>query len=341
MKITLFFCAIFLTIISCTNKIKTVERSFYYWKSDNYYLDSKEDLLIKNLYIQKMYIKFFEVDFNEAIGNIPVSKSNFRYNEKFKFIVVPTIFIKNDVFIKSDKVAIDSLASNIKFLIEKRFKENFEFTTFSEIQIDCDWTLKSKENYFYFLRKIKSLSKKEISCTLRLYPYKYQTKMGIPPVDRATLMCYNLINPLENHAKNSILDLKELESYLTVNDKYPIHLDVALPIYSWMQVYQNNQFSEVIYNDLKTVKTIMKPIKPLWFEITKDTVVNYNNYLRVGDKIKYEETTAKKILEAIKIIKKNIRFDKNATVTLFHLDEEQLNNFSNEEISSFYSSFSK
>lgn len=341
MKHILFFCLIFLTLFSCSNKIENVERAFYYWKSNEWRISQKEDSIIKKVGIQKIYVKFFEVDNSEVLGNIPVSKSNLRLEESDKYDIIPTVFIKNDVFLKSNKKSIDSLALNVNFLINKRLKENYEKNMISELQIDCDWTLKSKENYFYFLMKIKEISKKKISCTLRLYPYKYSSKMGIPPVDRATLMCYNLLNPLENHTKNSILDLKELESYLSIEHKYPIPLDVALPIYSWMQVYQNNQFSEVIYKDLNEIKTVLKPIKPHWFEVTKDTVFNYDNYLRIGDKIKYEEITKIKILEAIKIIKKNIAFQDTTTITLFHLDEEQLNKFSNEEISSFYTAFSK
>ncbi|MEM0544143.1 hypothetical protein WFZ85_16275, partial [Flavobacterium sp. j3] len=95
----------------------------------------------------------------------------------------------------------------------------------------------------YFLKKLKEISKKEISCTLRLYPYKYPDKMGVPPVDKVMIMCYNLINPLENENKNSILDLAELESYLISVPKYHKHIVIAFPIYSWMQVYLNKRFS--------------------------------------------------------------------------------------------------
>ncbi len=341
MKKILFCGTILLTFLSCNNKIEKVERAFYYWKSNEWRISQKEDSIIKKIGIQKIYVKFFEVDNSEVLGNFPISKSNLRIDEEFKYNIIPTIFIKNDVFLKSNQKAIDSLVLNVNFLLNKKLKENYEKNMITELQMDCDWTLKSKENYFYFLKKIKEISKKKISCTLRLYPYKYPNKMGIPPVDKATLMCYNLINPLENHTKNSILDLKELESYLNTEKKYPVPLDVALPIYSWMQVYQNNEFSEVIYNNLNEINTVLKPIKPLWFEVTKDTVFNYDTYLRVGDKIKYEETTAKKITEAIKIIKKNVSFQKNTTVTLFHLDEQQLNKFSNKEFSSFYTAFSK
>jgi hypothetical protein len=134
--------------------------------------------------------------------------------------------------------------------------------------------------------------------------------------------------------------LTELESYLNGSLKYPLHLDVALPIYSWAQVYHNEQFSAVLYTDTKQIKTILKEEKPLWYNVTRDTVIN-TTYLRVGDKIKYEETDAEKIKSAIQNLKKHIDFDNNTTVALFHLDKNQINNFTHEELSDFYTDFSK
>ena len=119
MKKILFFCSIFLTLTSCSNKIKKVERSFYYWKSNGYYLDIKEDSILKNLNIQKLYVKFFEVDHSEILGNIPVSKSNLRLEESNKYNIIPTVFIKNDVFLKSNQKSLDSLVLNVNFLINK------------------------------------------------------------------------------------------------------------------------------------------------------------------------------------------------------------------------------
>jgi hypothetical protein len=164
--------------------------------------------------------------------------------------------------------------------------------------------------------------------------------MGVPPVEKVTLMCYNLLNPLENPSKNSILDLSELKNYLKGSRTYSKHLDIALPIYSWAQVYHNEHFSAVLYTDTKQLKTILKQDKPLWYSVIKDTVIN-NTYLRIGDKIKYEEIDAEKIKSTIALLKQHIKFDKNTTVTLFHLDENQLNNFTYENLSDFYTDFSK
>lgn len=328
---------------SCThNKIEHVERAIYYWKSDSRPTE-KETAIVDSIGMQKLYIKFFEVDRNEEMGNFPIAKTDWwRYSvDEYRTIEkIPTVYLKNSVFLKSSKEELDQLADNVNFLVTKYCKEKFyNLDEVKEFQMDCDWTLKSRDNYFYFLQKLKSISSKKLSCTLRLYPYKYPNKMGVPPVDKAMLMCYNLLNPLENQEKNSILDLDELKSYVKGSTQYPLHLDIALPVYSWAQVYHNELFSAILYSNFNELKKVLKKDSDLWYSVTSDTLVG-ETFLRVGDKIKYESTDAQKINAAITILKKHLKFDSNTTVALFHLDEKQLSNFTNEELSTFYTSFS-
>ncbi len=338
--LTILFVLLF-QACSKPNKVENVERAFYYWKSDNWNLSEMEDKVIDTQKVSKLYVKFFEVEHNNLMGNIPISKNNLSFYSDKKFTVVPCVYIRNEVFLESKKEALDLLADNVAFLINKKKEDNLDrLKEVDEIQMDCDWTINSKENYFYFLKKLKEIYKKKVSCTLRLYPYKYPDKMGIPPVDKVMLMCYNLINPLDNKDKNSILDINELGLYLNKQREYPVHLDIALPIYSWMQLYQNNQFTKVIYNDFDKIEPFLKPIKPLWFEVTKDITLP-NLYLRVGDKVKYDKITSNQLNKAINIIKKKVILERQITVSLFHLDAEQTKYFSHEEISTLYSSFSK
>lgn len=344
MKHIFMLLALSAVLFSCApDKVEHVERAFYYWKSDQWSsTTSIERNLLDSLDVHKVYVKYFEVEKNSVMGNIPISKTNFRlYDMPDSLSIVPTIYLHNEVFSKTvKKETLDTLADNVNYLIDKYNKEYFGTAkTITEYQMDCDWTLSTKDNYFYFLKKIKELSKKRISCTLRLYPYKYPDKMGIPPVDSAMLMCYNLTNPMESKDKNSILDLKELSSYLG-DYKYPLHLDIALPLYSWVHVYQNNQFSQVLYTDIKELKKALKQEKPLWYEAKKDTMVD-DFYLRKGDKLKIEEMDAAYINNAIAIIKKKILLDKNITVSFFHLDSEQLSAYTNEQIDSLYTAFTK
>lgn len=342
MKKTLFLALLSVILFSCKNEnnIKNVERAFYYWKTSDSRLQEEADSILKTTNTKKLYVKFFEVEHNELMGNIPFSKNRMNIYDTI-IEIVPTVFIKNEVFLKSSFNELDLLADNINFLINKYRTEDFKKgIVVKEFQMDCDWTIKSKDKYFYFLKKLKSISSKEISCTLRLYPYKYREKMGIPPVDKVTLMCYNLLNPLESPKQNSILDIEELSKYLSGTSKYPLHVDIALPIYSWMQLYQNNQFQNVMYNNHEYLIKNMKKIDDLWYEVTEDVQVD-DNYIRIGDKIKYEQVTKETIEKTIALLKKNIDFDSTTTVALFHLDDAPLQKYTNEEINSIYTSFSK
>lgn len=341
-----FFLFLFSAVLfSCqkNTKVETVERAFYYWKNDTS-LNYQDAEKLKSLEVQKMYVKYFEIDYNEAMGNFPFAKNNHISYELSDFkdlTIIPTIYIKNEIFKFNTEKTLDVLADNIVFLVDKYNKEITSATTNTEIQIDCDWTASTKDKYFYLLNKIKEISKREISCTLRLYPYKYPDKMGVPPVDKVTLMCYNLIKPLSQKEKNSILDFDELKLYLDKERSYPKHVDVALPIFFWAHLYQGNQFTEVLKLNAKDLKGFTKPLRPMWYEVTADTVMGYSTYLRKGDKIKCEEVSPETLSKTIEIIKKNVALDKSITVSLFHIDNQVLNQYTNEELSSFFDSFIK
>jgi hypothetical protein len=339
-----FVSCLFLSCSQKETKVENVEKAFYYWKSNTSFDDYSMERINK-LKVKKIYLKFFEVDYNETMGNFPYEKnkpSEYDFRDLDSLTIVPTIFIKNEIFQYNTEKSLDKLADNIVFLIDKYHKGSEKpIFNYSEIQIDCDWNKSTKDKYFYLLKKIKELSKKEISCTLRLYPYKYPDIMGVPPVDKAMLMCYNLIKPLSNKNKNSILDLSELKSYLNERRSYPVHLDVALPVFYWTQWYQNNRFSGLLNINSADIAGFTKEVKPMWYEVTKDSTYNYDSYFKKGDQIKCEEVSASTINEAISIIRQHVELDKNTTVSLFHLDDSTFKKYNDEEISSFYSSFSK
>ncbi|MCL9806244.1 hypothetical protein NAT51_11970 [Flavobacterium amniphilum] len=339
-----------LFLLSCSNdsNVEHVERAFYYWKG-NSSINEDDAKHLNDLKVRKLYVKLFEVDYTEARGNFPFEKSRideYEVGRMDSVKVVPTIFIKNGIFQYNDEKTLDQLADNIVYLIEKYSKNEYgedrKVFNYDEIQIDCDWTKSTKDKYFYLLKKIKSLSGKEISCTLRLYPYKYPDIMGVPPVDKVTLMCYNLIKPLTKKDKNSILDIEELKKYLNERKSYPVHIDVALPVFYWTQLYQNNRFAELLEFSTNDVKTFAKNTQPLWYQIERDTSFNYGEtYLKAGDQIKCEDVKASDINLAIELIKKYVDLDKTATISLFDLDENTFKQYTHEEISGFYSGFTK
>ena len=345
-----------MSFLSCGNRHGHVEKAFYYWKNNGYSLSHDELMCLKNQGITKLYVKFFEVEPDAILGQVPVAKSelhiwNYSFSRDADTVfkstmqaleIIPTVYIRNEALSGTSQGRLDTLADNIYFLLGKRYKEHIDRTRpdFKEIQLDCDWTGSTRENYFYLLRKIKAMSGKTISCTLRLYPYKYRDKMGIPPADKVVLMCYNLTNPLSDENKNSILDNRELELYLANTTKYPLHLDLALPVFSWMQVWKNNQFSGVITPKPHELDSVIKPVKPLWYEVTSDKELD-NTYLRTGDKLKAEGVAANDLKETVALLNRYIPADTSLTVILFHLDKNNLTLFDNETLTGLFTGFGR
>lgn len=344
----LFFLFAF---ISCRHKStdansNNIERGVYYWKSSESVFDSTETAAVKKLDIKKMYVKFFEVEFDQIYGVRPVSKTsiNFRYADnaavKNQVTVVPVVFIKNEALTNTQKEDIEKLADNINFLVKKKYVEHIGYISdlvIKELQIDCDWTATTKDKYFTLLKVLKQISGSQISCTLRMYPYKYPEIMGVPPVDKVTLMCYNLNNPLEYENKNSILEIAELKEYLDTKKPYPVHLDIVLPINSWMLLFKNNQFAGILHDE-DIIKDIAKPIKPMWYVATRDTLVD-EVLIREGDMIKYEETGKEQLKEVAGLLKAKLNLKGKTTISFFHLDKSTLNKNSNETLSFLYNAF--
>lgn len=144
---------------------------------------------------------------------------------------------------------IEDLASRVNTFIQTQMK-HLGLGVAKEIQIDCDWTAATHDDYFKFLELLKKESSVPMSVTLRLHLVKDRDKTGIPPVDRVYLMCYATSSPLENSDHNSILDLGILKNYLAHIQDYPIKkMTVALPIYSW-DIIENHLGKHKLINGL-------------------------------------------------------------------------------------------
>lgn len=350
------FCLIILGFVFNPFQPKNTSpiKAFYYWKNyDNYWFDSER---LDTLQVRKLYVKYFEVDYDPDLGPVPkakteltMSRTEWDYEKQqdipsnvAKLSVIPTVFILNSVF-KEHELNTREMAKNILFLVLKKYEENMEgFSCPKEIQIDCDWTESTKKVYMRFLRELKqemkkneSLENTQLSATLRLYAYKFPDRMGVLPVDRAMLMCYNLLTPRESGNRNSILDIQELKKYLEGADDYPVALDVALPTYSNVQVFQNKQFKSLFYKEDSTFLSYLKPLNPPFYLISKDTLVD-EVYLRKGDHLKVERVSAKQIREAIDVINREVYFKDRPTMALFHLDSDELRKYTHEELVGFY-----
>jgi len=300
----LYVFLVFLFFASCSEK-KTHSYTFYFWKT-NLALNNIEKKALEESTSDFLYTRFFDVDkINGQFEPVAVITKNKSFSTEKE--IIPTIFFTNRTFYKIKSEEIQFLAKSVNDLIQKKIKE-YQLDCGREIQIDCDWTAGTKNDYFTFLKELTKISGKEVTCTLRLHQVKDKKLMGIPPVEKVYLMCYSTSSPLENSDKNSILDFNILKSYLSKLEDYPLKkIEVALPIYSWGIVTNHlgkhkliNALSKKDFNNPN-----FKRISDNEIEILKDGFY-FGNFLNKGFKIKTEEISQEQLDSVIHFLDQKI-----------------------------------
>jgi hypothetical protein len=375
----LFLLLISILFSSCDHESHDVVRSFCFWKTTMSY-DSKDDSLANNMKLKHFYVRYFDVDYNpfrkQALPLASIQFINFN-NSNIQF--TPSVFITNDVVLKSTKIQLDTLANRICIRVNSISDTYFtqSATTYAneianadyekqkgetksrietepiiakrklelqkniqDILIDCDWSEKSKDNYFYLLKQIKNkFPNYKIEATIRLWQYKYFEKTGIPPVDSGLLMCYNMTNPESRTTENSIGTNNDLEKYI-VHDKYKLKLNIALPLYSWSLVFRGDKFKGILSNEIDFTKdeTVFKKSGENKF-ILQDDIRIGNMYLRNGDEIRIEKISNSEIENMISTLNDNIKIDKTTRVTFFSFDKKYINDYGTQNISNYFTQF--
>ncbi len=218
-------CMVFMACKHTTKPPSAI--SFYHWKSV-FDLSNQEKECLQVNESKTLYLKYFDVVKEE--GQVkPVSVIQFKQAPSLS--IIPVVFIKNNVFVDSDKRATDTLATHISQLLQQiNLKHHISV---NQIQFDCDWTEATQELYFYFLKQFaKANTKTTLSATIRLHQVKYKFKTGIPPVNNGVLMCYNM-GKIASDTLNSIYDRELANKYLSHLKNYPLPLKIALPIFTW------------------------------------------------------------------------------------------------------------
>ncbi|WP_290962923.1 hypothetical protein [Flavobacterium sp.] len=274
--------------------------------------------------VQKLYVRYFDIGLHpESNFPIPISPVRFEENPK-EYTIVPVVFIQNKVMLQPNLDVHDLAQKTFDFIEQINSKNKIAC---QEIQIDCDWTLKSKENYLKFIEVFKKLSKKKLSATIRLHQVKYFKKTKIPNVDSGVLMYYNM-GSIAPDSLNSIYDQKVAAKYLKSLKRYPLHLDFAFPIYSWGVHIRNNKViglrskinSKALEKDSNFEKT-----NPIFFKVKKS---NYKNgvFYEENDLLKIEEIKPEDLKEMAEDLQDNL-VEKPNEIIFYDLDEFNLNNY--------------
>lgn len=336
MRFFLFFAFVFCLSCQTASTPKDISRGIYYWKS-TFKLSETERHTLDSCKIKKLYFKAFDVDWDFTKARA-IPKATIRFEEEIptNLAIIPTVFITNQVLKQSTEQQLDTTIS----FINKHLRTVLKDKNFDEIQLDCDWTISTRERYFYLLRVFKKLfPEKHLSATIRLHQIKFAHKTGIPPVERGMLMFYNMSNWKKPQIRNSIYDLDAASQYLATLDKYPLPLDVVMPIFRWAIIYRNNTFLTVINNTdnqaLSKHNFLEKDDNK--FTILADTSA-FGISLRKGDMIRVEEVSAEEIIKGSKTLHEKISSQK-LTFALYHLDQPNITFYGNEKLAEIYASF--
>lgn len=301
-------------LFSCKPEKKPpVVHSFYYWKS-GFRLSDEESSKLAQLKTSHLYLHYFDVDWSETL-KMAVPKAIIRnniYEDRYRSTITytPVIFITNRTFeqltIAGSGELVHKITAKIT-AITTRIKAQLPTYAVQEIQIDCDWTAGTRQQYFHFLEAFKKVNPGiTVSATIRLYPYKYPEKMGVPPVDKGMLMCYNLGKITNLSTQNSIFDLQELQQYLS-DKAYPLPLDLAFPIFGWYTWFRDQQFKRIVYQDETFISdtTIFTREQEHRYHFLRDTVID-DLYFREGDLLRMEYPDPQALTAAVALMTNKI-----------------------------------
>lgn len=322
MKKLFLFGFIICLFLSCQQKEKPTI-SFYYWKTI-FRLSPKEKTTLNTNQVKRIYIRYFDIDLSpETQKTYP--KSPIRFEETTSnFEVIPVIYIKNKVMLDPKLNVLDLAEKTNDFIQQINAKNNISV---QEIQIDCDWTLTSKDNYLKFIEAFRKVTNKKLSATIRLHQIKYFEKTKIPNVDRGVLMYYNM-GKIAPDSLNSIYDRNIANRYLSSLKNYPLPINIALPIYSWGIHIRDGKIiglrNKIDINNLKNNSSFVLT-KDNWYTVTNSNFKD-GTYYKENDLLKIETITSTDLLEMANDLEENT-VQNPKEIIFYDLDEFNIKNY--------------
>lgn len=325
LRFPLSICLVFLTLFcSSCKKEHNTQMAFYYWKQ-NFQLNKAQTVLLDQTKSDKLYIRFFDVKWDTKMQkSYPEAVINFS-DKNLIYQIIPVVFITNETFEKLDQSEVDSLAIKCNELLKSiAFKQNISYKA---VQIDCDWTVGTKDKYFSFLHSFKTLSQKPLEVTIRLHQVKYQFKTGVPPADRGVLMFYNMGKiTADLNEPNSIYDAKIAKKYVSSLTNYLLPLDIALPVFSWSIHIRSGKVIQVYGKIGRTELNNKNNFSPTAHRVVykaKRDFFTGGIYVQKGDLFKLEETD--KVLLKHAAVQLAAHLNKNEKRTIIYYELGNLN----------------
>lgn len=297
--------------------------SLYYWKTI-FALSVTEENFLKENQVKKLYIRYFDIDVNQKT-QLPFPRTPIRFEVTPKNIeIIPVVYIKNEVMLNK-KLDITDLAQKTNDYINQiNLKNQIQIR---EIQIDCDWTLESRDTYMRFIETFKKNSARKLSATIRLHQIKYFKKTFIPNVDQGVLMYYNM-GKIAPDSLNSIYDRNIANRYLASLQKYPLDINIAVPIYSWGIHIRDGKViglrNKIDISQIKNNSSFVLTKKNSF--LVKNSTYKNGVFYKKNDWLKLESISQNDLLEMANDLENNI--NQNPKEIIFYdLDEFNIRNY--------------
>ena len=264
-----------LMVLGCRQQRSALEpgRAVYYWRTD-LRLDSVERTFLAEHHICKVYCRYFDVVMRDGE---PMPNATITFSDTLPQDVemVPTVYITEDCMHKPHKGLAQKLVERIR-----QMNETNDIRGVSELQIDCDYTSRSRQTYYDFLQEVKSqLSSYPLSVTIRLH----QLTMTPPPCDYGVLMLYNTGDPRRFMERNPVLDRRDVQPDLHYLAEYPLPLAAAYPVYQWVRHIHGVRVEHTVEADeILSVKKAVEQERPelrqaiITYHLDKTNINRYN-----------------------------------------------------------------
>lgn len=288
-----------LLLVSCRkDEAKTSMRSVYYW-STTLNMDSTKTAFIKKYSISRVYLRYFDVVDDEAGRAMPNATLSFATKVPQGIDIVPTVFVMPQS-LRHDR-------HHLARLIVRRvlqMSQTNDVHNVREIQIDCDWTLSTRQLYDDFMQAMLNECHSrglQLSSTIRLH----QLSQLPPPADRGVLMMYNTGDATNIKCHKPIFDMRHAAPYLKYIAQYGLPLSTAYPIFAWRILFRGGRFVGFVHYDGEY------PMLP-------------------DDSIAIRQPSASDIMEAVKAVQ-SLRPEANAETILFDLSNNNINHLNHKD----------
>jgi hypothetical protein len=318
-----------IALTSCQKHSKTII-AYYYWKT-TFAINPAQQQFI-NQSDKELYLRLFDVQW-DSTKRSPQPNAIIQFYDKLPSVnITPVIYITNKTFEKLADTSVKTLAKDCSKLLNFIIRQ--QHTGYNKVQIDCDWSLTSRDKYFSFLKAFKQINKHSLEATIRLHQVKYRQLTGVPPVDKGVLMFYNMgkVSP-DPALPNSIYNEADAAKYLDNLGTYPLPLDVALPMFSWSLQIRDGQ---ILHLNNRITREELSGDN---FSLLRDNIYRAKRsfffdgiYVKENDIFKLEEMNAPSLEKAARQLAPHLSPQQNRAIIFYELGNINPHQFTPEQI---------